>query len=368
MVGEDNAAVIAMSKGQQSSKTKYFDRDWYLAVDRIKRGEFELVKVDTAINRADLFTKALRTPRFLELKDRLIGGPHLQNHVFEDTQRIVINLLLGCSIIEHTSQVSNAPTAENHDSRQKQVAFENSQSAKPTAPELASPAPNENVVPSSVSPLANALEDTLNSAQGASSPQSSKQQQLFFSGFGAENDKQGAASGSPSASEALLPLVPVPSPAGFGLPAKNQDASLSSPFNKEIGEADEADQQIPTASKRRLSPSVDPPLHPKLQKMGGGLPETDDSLAPENAIKPPRTLSAVTKQTLSTLQSQMQATPPPAPIGKTAKSPKAASTSKAQQPSAEKHKAPSSQAALQAKPVPEEPKAGTKTRGGTRKN
>ena len=92
VVGEDNAAVIAMSKGQQSSKTKYFDRDWYLAVDRIKRGEFELVKVDTKINRADMFTKSLPTPRFIELKDRLIGGPELQNHVFEDAKRVEINM------------------------------------------------------------------------------------------------------------------------------------------------------------------------------------------------------------------------------------------------------------------------------------
>ena len=92
VVGEDNAATIAMSKGTQSSKTKYFDRDWYLAVDRIKRGECELVKVDTSVNRADLFTKPLRTPRFLELKDRLIGNRALQDHVFED-KNVQINMI-----------------------------------------------------------------------------------------------------------------------------------------------------------------------------------------------------------------------------------------------------------------------------------
>ena len=50
LVGEDNAAAIAMSEGKQSSKTKYFCRDWYKVVDRIKNGEFELIKVPTEEN------------------------------------------------------------------------------------------------------------------------------------------------------------------------------------------------------------------------------------------------------------------------------------------------------------------------------
>ena len=39
-----------------------------------------------------MFTKSLPTPRFIELKDRLIGGPELQNHVFEDAKRVEINM------------------------------------------------------------------------------------------------------------------------------------------------------------------------------------------------------------------------------------------------------------------------------------
>ena len=80
LVGEDNAAAIAMSEGKQSSKTKYFSRDWYKVVDRIKNGEFKLIKVPTEDNRADFFTKALKTPRFQYLKEKLMGPTSLQSH------------------------------------------------------------------------------------------------------------------------------------------------------------------------------------------------------------------------------------------------------------------------------------------------
>ncbi len=79
-VGEDNTACISMSKGKQSSKTKYFSRDWHKVVDRIKNKEFELVKIPTEENRADLFTKPLKTPRFRFLKTKLMGGETIQNH------------------------------------------------------------------------------------------------------------------------------------------------------------------------------------------------------------------------------------------------------------------------------------------------
>jgi hypothetical protein len=318
-----------MSKGQQSSKTKYFDRDWYLSVDHIKRGEFELVKVDTAINRADLFTKALRTPRFLELKDRLIGGPALQSHVFDDASRVRINLLLRSYIakIEPFSQVSTAPNAENNDSRQRKVAFKNSQSAKPTAPELPAPATSENVAPSPVSPLANALEDTLSSAQAADSPLGSLQQQQFFSGLLDHDEQPSAASSSPAGRGARSPLKPAPSPAGFN-PSQSQssESSLGSPFNNlEI----ETPVVPPTASKRRLSPAVVDHLQ-KIQKTGGVPPETAESPVPsKDADKhQPRTLSATkAKQALAELQSR--ATPSPPANGETPKSPKAKSASKA---------------------------------------
>ena len=80
LVGEDNAAAIAMSQGKQSSKTKYFSRDWYKVVDRIKNGEFELIKIPTEENRADFFTKPLKTPRFLYLKEKIMGPTQLQSH------------------------------------------------------------------------------------------------------------------------------------------------------------------------------------------------------------------------------------------------------------------------------------------------
>ena len=79
-VGEDNAAAIAMSNGKQSSKTKYFERDWYRVVDRIKHNGFELVKIDTADNRADFFTKPLRPPRFQYLKAKIRGSDADQAH------------------------------------------------------------------------------------------------------------------------------------------------------------------------------------------------------------------------------------------------------------------------------------------------
>ena len=80
MVGEDNAAAIAMSEGKQSSKTKYFSRDWYKVVDRIKHGEFALFKVPTEDNLADFFTKPLKTPRFQYLKEKIMGPTKLQSH------------------------------------------------------------------------------------------------------------------------------------------------------------------------------------------------------------------------------------------------------------------------------------------------
>ena len=82
-VGEDNAAAIAMSKGKQSSKTKYFARDWYRVVDRIRHKEFELVKVPTIDNRADFFTKPLKLPRFQYLKSKIMGAPADQKHFAE---------------------------------------------------------------------------------------------------------------------------------------------------------------------------------------------------------------------------------------------------------------------------------------------
>ena len=82
-VGEDNAAAIAMSNGKQSSKTKYFARDWYRVVDRIRHKEFELVKVPTIDNRADFFTKPLKLPRFLYLKAKIMGTPEDQLHFTE---------------------------------------------------------------------------------------------------------------------------------------------------------------------------------------------------------------------------------------------------------------------------------------------
>jgi hypothetical protein len=80
LVGEDNAAAIAMSQGKQSSKTKYFARDWYKVVDRIKNGEFQMIKVPTEENRADFFTKPLKTPRFQYLKQKIMGPTKLQTH------------------------------------------------------------------------------------------------------------------------------------------------------------------------------------------------------------------------------------------------------------------------------------------------
>ena len=87
VVGEDNAAAIAMSKGKQSSKTKYFARDWYRVVDRIRHKEFELVKVPTVDNRADFFTKSLKLPRFLYLKSKIMGAPADQTHFAEKEGR-----------------------------------------------------------------------------------------------------------------------------------------------------------------------------------------------------------------------------------------------------------------------------------------
>ncbi len=69
-----------MSTGKQSAKTKYFARDWYRVVDRIQHDEFKLVKVDTAENRADFFTKPLKPQRFQYLKSKIMGSAAEQKH------------------------------------------------------------------------------------------------------------------------------------------------------------------------------------------------------------------------------------------------------------------------------------------------
>ena len=75
LVGEDNAAAISMSEGKQSSKTKYFSRDWYKVVDRIKSGEFELIKVPTEDNRADFFYQSSQDAPF-PISERENHGPN----------------------------------------------------------------------------------------------------------------------------------------------------------------------------------------------------------------------------------------------------------------------------------------------------
>jgi hypothetical protein len=100
VVGEDNQAAINMSKGTQSAKTKHFSRDWYLAVDRMQHGEFEMIKVDTKVNRADAFTKPLHTPRFDMLKTSLVGDEKLQRHFDAVPLKTVVPLKGEVSMIQ----------------------------------------------------------------------------------------------------------------------------------------------------------------------------------------------------------------------------------------------------------------------------
>ena len=74
-VFEDNATAISWSEGAVggSDRAKHIDLREHYVHDAVAQGVLKLVKVPSADNLADLFTKPLPKDRFLVLRKKLMG-------------------------------------------------------------------------------------------------------------------------------------------------------------------------------------------------------------------------------------------------------------------------------------------------------
>ena len=73
LVLEDNSAAIRYGINPSSQSTmKYFELDILWINDSIQRGEFELVKIDTKYQLADIGTKFTTSEIFLFLRDLMM--------------------------------------------------------------------------------------------------------------------------------------------------------------------------------------------------------------------------------------------------------------------------------------------------------
>jgi hypothetical protein len=74
-VHEDNAGcvVLAQADDQYRPRTKHIGIKYHHFRDAVRRGEVKVVKIDTKMNLADIFTKALARPIFEHLRRMLMG-------------------------------------------------------------------------------------------------------------------------------------------------------------------------------------------------------------------------------------------------------------------------------------------------------
>jgi hypothetical protein len=72
-ISEDNTGAIALSETTLAGRrTKHIDIKWHFINDAVAAGKVKLVKVPTAENVADIFTKVLAKPKFEILASRLV--------------------------------------------------------------------------------------------------------------------------------------------------------------------------------------------------------------------------------------------------------------------------------------------------------
>ena len=74
----DNTGAVAISQDPaMKSGLKHVQRRHYFVRDMVENGEISVLKVDTAVNTADVFTKHLPAERHRELAAQLRGGKGL---------------------------------------------------------------------------------------------------------------------------------------------------------------------------------------------------------------------------------------------------------------------------------------------------
>jgi hypothetical protein len=81
IIFEDNQGCISYGKRSlNQSAMKHIDLKYHFLQEEIQRGTFELQRVPSSDNIADIFTKALAKPKFMELRQRLnvVPVPHTQ--------------------------------------------------------------------------------------------------------------------------------------------------------------------------------------------------------------------------------------------------------------------------------------------------
>jgi hypothetical protein len=73
VVHGDNQSAIAVSKnGVRSDRTKHVDIKYHFITESVDQGQVQLQWVPTNEQQADIFTKALPTPVFLQFRKQLM--------------------------------------------------------------------------------------------------------------------------------------------------------------------------------------------------------------------------------------------------------------------------------------------------------
>ena len=74
-IGEDNAAALTIATTTVvSQRTRHLDIRYHFVRDAIRRGIVAVYKISTSLNIADMFTKALRNPKFLDFSRKCMGA------------------------------------------------------------------------------------------------------------------------------------------------------------------------------------------------------------------------------------------------------------------------------------------------------
>ncbi len=80
LVKEDNTSAIALAEHGSGTRSRHFNIAFYKLKDVIQFGDMGLVRVDTADNEADFFTKALAPAKFIKHRDYITGGADVQSY------------------------------------------------------------------------------------------------------------------------------------------------------------------------------------------------------------------------------------------------------------------------------------------------
>jgi hypothetical protein len=71
--GDNQAALAASSNGIKSERTKHVDVKYHFITETVEGGDVKLKWVPTQQQEADIFTKPLHAPVFLQLRSRIMS-------------------------------------------------------------------------------------------------------------------------------------------------------------------------------------------------------------------------------------------------------------------------------------------------------